>query len=155
MIFLTSLLNQAQTLDSVVLGPYATQKRASATAAIIAAAAAKQVYYVEAKGDNSDLGIGRTEHEYAPLTGTTVALPDDAEIVRIKPAATIAALTVNPPANPRDGQILNIAFTQIVTALTMTGLNSQTIAGALTAATANGFASWRYEKASNTWNRIG
>jgi hypothetical protein len=155
MIVLTSTHNMAQTLDSVVLPPFARQKRATATSAIIAAAAARLCYYAELKGDNSDLGIGRTEYEYAPLTGTTVALPDDAEVVRIKPAGTIAALTVNPPAAPRDGQIMNLAFTQIVTALTMTGLNSQTIAGALTAATANGFASWRYEKASNTWNRIG
>jgi hypothetical protein len=153
MIILKSVINTPQTLDTVALPAFATQKRASATAAIIAAAAARTCYYAELKGDNSDLGIGKNEYQYVPVTTDTIALPDDAEVVRIQPAGTIAALTVNPPANPRDGQELTLLFSQIVTALTMTGLNSQVINGALTAATAQGFATWKYEKGANDWYR--
>jgi hypothetical protein len=151
MISVTSIINTPQTIDSVALPAFATQKRASATAAIIAASAARTVYYNELKGDAPNFV---TEYEYTPLTGTTVALPDDAQMVRLRHAADIAALTVNPPANPIDQQVMTLFSEQAVTTLTMTGLNSQTILGALTALTDNGTASWRYEKASNKWVRL-
>lgn len=152
MIVVTSTINLPQTLDSVVLPAYGSQKRAVASAAILAAAAAKTLYYNELKGDAKHLD---TEYEYTPLTGTTVALPDDAEAVRFKHGSTIAALTVNPPGAPKDGQEFVMTFTSAVTALTMTGLNSQTIVGAMTAATAGGFGRYKYEKASNSWSRVG
>ena len=152
MISLTSTINESQTIDSVALPAFKTQKRASATAAVIAASAARTCFYSELKGGAPDQV---TEYEYVPTTGATIALPDDAHAVRIKPAGTIAALTVNPPAAPYDGQVLTLSFTQIVTALTMTALSSQTIVGALTAGAVGGFASWSYEKAANTWYRVG
>lgn len=152
MITVTSVINESQTIDSVALPAFATQKRASATSAIIAASAARTLYYNELKGETQPR---LTEYEYVQATGTTVALPDDTGIVRFKHAADIAALTVNPPANPIDGQVFTMHFVQAVTALTMTGLNSQTIVGAMTAAADAGFGSYRYEKAANTWYRVG
>lgn len=93
-------------------------------------------------------------YKYTPLTGTTQAIPSDAEIVYVVPAGTIAALTLTMPANPYDGQELLIATTQTVTALTMT-VPAGTLRGALTAGTANGFAKWKYNAADTTWYRIG
>lgn len=152
MISLTSTINEAQTLDSVSLPAFATQKRASATSAIIAAAAARTCYYSELKGDTS---LNQTEYEYTPASGNTIALPDDTQRVRLKHGGTIAALTINPPASPRDGQRMNVFSLSAVTALTLTGLNSQTISGGPTALTAGGFFSLEYEKAANTWYRVG
>lgn len=148
-----STVNSSQTIDAVALGAYATQKRDSATAAIVAAAAAKTIYYSDLKGDVD----GKfTEYGYTPVTGETIALPDDAEIVFLKHGATIAAQTISMPANPRDGQIVRLHSVSVVTALTMNATpGGGTIVGALTALTAAGFASWIYEKSSKIWRRIG
>lgn len=152
-IAVTSTINRSQTIDSVALGAYARQKRDSASAAIIAAAAAKTVYYVDLKGD---VDARPTEYAYTQATGTTVQLPDDAELVLLKHAATIAALTLNMPVNPRDGQVVTISSVSIVTALTMSGTpGGDTIVGALTALTAGGFGGFRYDKAGAVWRRVG
>ena len=92
-------------------------------------------------------------YKYTPLTGVTQAIPNDAEQVYIVPAGTIAALTLTFPPSPYDGQELDIATTQIITALTMTA-PSGTLRGALTAGTANGFATWKYNAADTTWYRV-
>lgn len=148
-----STINRSQTIDSVALAAYATQKRDSATAAVIAAAAAKTIYYSDLKGD---VDARSTEYAYTQATGTTVDLPDDAEMVNLKHAATIAALTVNMPVNPRDGQVVRFSSVSIVTALTMSGTNGgDTIVGALTTIGAGGFGSFMYDKQSAVWRRIG
>ena len=152
MIVVTSIINEAQTIDSVSLPAFATQKRPSATAAIITASNQRKLYYVELKGDTA---LNLTEYEYVQAAGSTLALPDDAGLVRLKHAADIATLTVNPPASPRDQQLLTVVSPQAVTALTLTGLNSQTIVGGPTALADGGYFSLRYEKASNTWHRVG
>jgi len=77
--------------------------------------------------------------------------------VSIVPAGTIAALTLTLPLAPRDRQRLNVTFDTIVTTLTMqvaTG-SSHTLRGALTAATARGFATWMYRASNKVWYRIG
>lgn len=148
-----STINRSQTIDSVALGAYAKQKRDSATAAIIAAAAAKTIYYSDLKGDVEGR---RTEYAYTQATGTTVDLPDDAELVFLKHSSTIAALTLNMPVNPRDGQVVTVHSVSAVTALTMSGTpGGDTLVGALTALTAGGFGSWTYEKSASIWRRIG
>lgn len=148
-----STINRSQTIDSVALGAYAKQKRDSATAAVVAAAAAKTIYYSDLKGD---VDARRTEYAYTQATGTTVDLPDDAENVFLKHAATIAALTLNMPINPRDGQVVTVHSVSIVTALTMSAApGGDTIVGALTALTAAGFASWTYDKQGAVWRRVG
>lgn len=143
-----SLINSSQTLDSVALGPWAVQTRGKSTAALVAAVAAKTIQMDEV--DSGDVTI---QYE-TPLTGATVAVGDSTESVVIDPAGTIAALTVTMPANPYDGQYVELATTQIVTALTQTAAG-KTIKAALTAGTANGFGAWRYSKATTTWYRVG
>lgn len=56
-----------------------------------------------------------------PLTGATVALTPDAYLYNavIEPAATIDALTVTVVNGTTAGQQVRIAFTQVVTALTL------------------------------------
>ena len=146
-----SLVNFAQTIDSVVLNPFALQNRAGSTAALVAAVAAKTIQM-----DVVDSEVaGVTVQVDTPLTGTTVTVAPGVEMEYVNPAGTIAALTLNMPASPADGQPLTVAFDQVVTALTMAAPASATIKGALTAATLKGFATWRYNKPDNSWYRVG
>lgn len=92
----------------------------------------------------------------APATGATVTVQNAMTDIRliVKPIATLLALTVAFPNSPYDGQILNIAFTQIITGLTLT--SASTILGALTTVSAvNGFVSYVYESSTTTWYRMG
>jgi hypothetical protein len=58
-------------------------------------------------------------------------------LASINPAGTLAALTVQFPLNPIEGQRLAIVSTQIVTALTLTAGTGDTINGAATALAVN------------------
>lgn len=149
-----SLINQAQTLDSVALPAWGKQVRPASTSALEAAVAAKQIQMDDVDGDGPD---DVTSNLYAPATGATIALPDDIEFVVIDPGATIAALTLQLPVKPYNGQRIEVYFDNVVTALTMEdGVGvTHTIKSALTAATAGGFASWRFSSADNTWYRVG
>ena len=153
-VFIRSLVNRSQTIDSVALGAFALQERGNATAAIIAAAAAGTINYWAAGGDTKEL---RSFEEYVPVTTDVISLPDYAEDVSIIPAGTIAALTINMPANPVDKQRVTLAFDQIVTALTqqIASGSGHTLKGALTAATAKGFGTWLYRKTGKVWYRVG
>jgi hypothetical protein len=87
----------------------------------------------------------------APLTGTTVTSnPGAGQLTHfIKPAGTIAALTLVLPTNPVDGQIVNYIFGAAVTALTVTGtVDSST---AITAATAGQKTTFTYFQAEGHW----
>ena len=149
-----SLIPLAQTLDSVVLNPWATQTRAASTAALVAAVAAKTIQMDVVADESSADAAAETDYLYTPLTGTTQAIPEDAEVVHVVPAGTIAAFTMTFPAAPYDGQEIVITFDQIVTSLTLTATPA-TLKGALTAATAQGFGRWRYRLATTTWYRVG
>lgn len=154
-IVVRSLSNLAQTIDGVVLPAWGTQTRSGPTSALTAAQTAKAVQ-LDTVDDASAADAGdETDYVYTPLTGTTQVIPDDAEMVIVNPAGTIAAWTLTMPVNPYDKQEITVAFDQIITSLTMAGSGSQTLKGGLTAAAAKGFASWRYRKADTTWYRIG
>jgi len=144
-----------QTLDSVALGPYATQTRDASTAALVAAVAARTIQMDVIPDASSDPAIVGTTYVYTPLTGTSQAIPSDAEAVIIDPAGTIAALTLVMPETPYDGQELTLTFDAVVTALTMTPGTGQTLKGALTAGAVAGFATWRYRATGTTWWRVG
>jgi hypothetical protein len=147
----TSLINEAQTLDSVVLPAFATQNRAVSTSALVAAVAARKI---QMAAIDVEVPVQETDYSYVPLTGASQVIPDDAELVLVNPAGTIAAYTLTMPAAPYDGQTVRVAFDQAITALTMAASGTDTLKGALTAATAKGFATWRYRKADTTWYRI-
>jgi hypothetical protein len=153
-VFIRSLLNRSQTIDSVALAAFALQERGNVTAAIQAAADAKSINLWAGPVDTPT-----TESflEYIPVTTDVITLPGYAENVSIAPAGTIAALTINMPATPRDKQRVNLMFDQIVTALTLqiTAGSGHTLRGALTAATAKGFGTWMYRAQGKIWYRVG
>lgn len=97
---------------------------------------------------------GRSQVRVTPLTGATVTVAADTSSLIIQPAGTIATLTVNLAATPTVRRV-KIMTTQIVTTLTMGGGGSNTLLGALTAGTANGFAEYEYLAATTTWYRCG
>lgn len=153
-VFIRSLLNTSQTLDSVALPAFALQERGNATAALIAAAAAKTINLWSGMADMPET---RSFEEYVPVTTDVISLPDHAEDVSILPAGTIAALTINMPLAPRDKQRVTIAFDQIVTTLTqqIASGSGHTLKGALAAATAKGFGTWMFRKQGKIWYRVG
>lgn len=104
---------------------------------------------------NSAAAVSNGVQSSAPATGASVTISDHISSLRIKPAGTIATLTVVMPANPIDGHIVHIYSTQIVTTLTMSPNSGQTLVGALASFTANGFGTWQYVTADTTWYRIG
>lgn len=97
-------------------------------------------------------GMYPAQHE-TPLTGATITMT--ASQLNVKPAGTIAALTVNLPPDPFDGEEVGVNTTQIVTALTVASTVGHTIANAPTAGTAGGFFRMKYRLADTTWYRIG
>lgn len=147
-IVVRSMVNYAQTLDSVSLGPWAVQVRPRVTAALTAALASKLIQI-----DQVESGPVTIQTE-VPAAGNTVQADDNAECLVLNHAGTLATLTVNMPANPYDGQPLEVFFNAVVTTLTMSA-GSKTLKGGLTAAAANGFGRWRYSKADTTWYRVG
>ena len=152
-VFIRSLLNASQTIDSVALPAFALQERGNVTAAIQTALDQKKIQVWQ--GPN-DIAENRSFYEYASLAADVVSLPNDAEEVSILPAGTIATLTINMPAAPRDGQRVNIFFDQIVTTLTqqVAAGSGHTLKGALAAATAKGFGTWRYRATGKVWYRV-
>jgi hypothetical protein len=153
-VFIRSLLNSPQTIDSVALPAFALQERGNVTAAIQTAADQRRINLWAGGVDMSDL---RSFLEYIPVTTDVITLPAYAEDVSIIPAGTIAALTINMPAAPRDKQRVILMFDQIVTALTLqvSAGSGHTLRGALTAATARGFGTWMYRAANKVWYRMG
>ncbi len=105
-----------------------------------------------------DLGTGfATEPSVStPLTGTTVALtPDTSDYCAIiKPAGTIAALTVTSTDGKLAGDRLTISSSQIITALTL-GTNFGTGGLALpTAAAVGDYFVFRWSTSAGKWLRI-
>lgn len=153
-VFIRSLVNRSQTIDSVALPAFGLQERGNVTAAIQAAADAKTINLWAGQADLSET---RSFEEYAPVTTDVISLPSYAEDVSIIPAGTIAALTINMPLAPRDKQRVTIAFDQVVTALTqqIASGSGHTLKGALTAATAKGFGTWMFRATGKIWYRVG
>lgn len=78
---------------------------------------------------------GSVALDAAPLTGTTITVPQGVSQLVVDPAGTIAALTVVlPPASQLvDGQEFKMSTTQTITALTVTaGANTSIVSTAVT-----------------------
>ena len=67
--------------------------------------------------------IQSTKTISVPTVGQTVTIANQDGDIRliINPAGTLATLTVTMPSAPRDGQVVEICSSKIVTLLTMTG----------------------------------
>ncbi len=86
-----------------------------------------------------------------PLTGSTVTLLPNSSIVIIDPASTLAALTVNMPAVPKDGQIIKIGITQNITSLTHSGNGNTLVEGFSSSTNSPVTGTWYYRAADTTW----
>lgn len=89
-----------------------------------------------------------------PATGFTYTVPNNKTTALLDPAGTLATGTINMPTAPIDGQILTVACSQVITALTMaTGTGS--LLGGLSSMSLNGFACYQYKLSNTTWYRVG
>lgn len=91
--------------------------------------------------------------QYSTATSGTVTIVDTKQdITLIHDAVSLAVtLTITFPANPVDGQKLNICSTLGVTTLTLSAAN--TILGGLAALSALGFATWIFNSDASKWFR--
>jgi hypothetical protein len=90
----------------------------------------------------------------SPASGGTITVGNvlsAPRFLRLTHSATIAILTIALPANPFDGQVLDIFTSNAVTSLTLTPTPFDTI----TTLPANSGASFFYGASSNLWFRIG
>jgi hypothetical protein len=96
----------------------------------------------------------------ATNTGTTTAYSNVGLVVINPTSSTIASHTLVMPT-AQNGQILRVAFSNTVTALTQSGTGTDTIMGAITTGNTAGGTTWVYYKNSNingtygAWYRIG
>ena len=154
-----SLVNYPQTISGQTIPANGQRTYGGSTAALVSAQTSGFVK-LSSYADASDVsqynpeGAGGKRQDAAPTTGQTVDMDDDAENLVLTPAGTIAALTVNMPVNPYDGQRVTLASSQTVTALTMAAAGKALNAG-LTTIGAALFGSWRYRAANTMWYRIG
>jgi hypothetical protein len=93
-----------------------------------------------------DTGYGYSQ----PVTGGTVTLSATAYHTIIDPAGTLATLTVNMPASPVDGQVVDFRFSQVITALTIGG-NGNSVAGAPTTAALGQTFTAIFKASNTTW----
>ena len=93
-----------------------------------------------------------------PVTGATYNTPCNTAKISVRPAGTIAALTINLPFAPYDGQQITYMFTQAITTLTFNPATSN-ISGSLvngvssfaTSATANTCKLFIYDLTGKSW----
>lgn len=101
----------------------------------------------------SNTAVGtETVQTATPISAATINIASGKTALLITPAGTIAALTINMPSSPVDGQSVTISSSQIVTVLTMGG---GTILGALSAMAVAGFARYIYNASTTSWYRAG
>ncbi len=96
-----------------------------------------------------------------PVTGGTVVVPGNVSSALLRPAGTLAALTVLLPSGVPDGSMLRVASSAAVTALTVTATGGASVVGAPTALVANVGIAFQYMavNAANgitvgTWQRL-
>lgn len=95
-----------------------------------------------------------TLERVVPTTGFTNTIANTTSYYIIEPAGTLATGTLTMPASPVNEQVVTVASTQIITALTHSPNTGQTLKGALTTIAVDGNASWIYRTANTTWYRV-
>lgn len=95
-----------------------------------------------------------TLERVVPLTGFTNTIANTTSYYVIEPAGTLATGTLTMPASPVNEQVVTVASTQTITALTHSPNTGQTLKGALTTIAVDGNASWIYRTANTTWYRV-
>jgi len=86
-----------------------------------------------------------------PVTTNTVVTTSGINNLVCNPAGTLAALTIDFPANPLNGQTFNISISQIITSITLATTDGSTINGTIVTSGTNSKAGWVYASTPNTW----
>lgn len=95
----------------------------------------------------------QTMQYVTPTTGSTVTATAARNVMLlINPAGTLVALTLALNGSPLDGDIINLASSQVVTGFTMSG---GTVIGPLTSLAVATFATYCYSASSSNWFRVG
>lgn len=95
-----------------------------------------------------------TAYASPSASGFTVTLTGTGDVwLVMTPSAGYAAGAIVMPPAPVDRQLVTVSCSQAVTALTVSA--ADTVRGAPTALTANGFFSMRFEDVTNVWVRVG
>lgn len=94
------------------------------------------------------------QKQYAtPTTGSTVTVNSNGYVkLRLNPAGSLLALTIALPGSPTDGDVVEVASTQAITTVTMSG---GTVVGPLTTAAIGTFAKYEFVTDSSNWFRVG
>ncbi len=128
---------------------------ATSTTATVAFAGAADATFTLPAASTTLSGIDKVLQYSAPATGATVTVSAATENLLLKPAGTIATLTVTLPVTPNAGHTVSLMSSQIVTALTVDPGAASIVGAALTALTAGGFARYSYRVADTSWYRVG
>jgi hypothetical protein len=109
------------------------------------------------KNGNAIAKKGQADQSYSyqtPLTGATIVVANTSRTLVIDPAGTLAALTVQLPAAPIDGQLVEFSTSQVLTSLTVSPNGGQTMGNGLptSAAAGQGFG-FIYRLALTKWFR--
>jgi hypothetical protein len=101
------------------------------------------------------VGLFGDTQNFTPSSGDTVSpTATSAEIsVFVNPAGLIAALTVALPSGIIPGQVIYLTFTQVITALTVSGSIGTQGLGAATAASATTTIAYAWSASGSAWNR--
>lgn len=89
-----------------------------------------------------------------PTTGFTITIGDNISGLLLNPAGTLATGTVTMPATPIDGQIVRIATSQTITALTISANSGQTIATATTTLALGRGVQFIYQLSGTKWYQL-
>ena len=95
-----------------------------------------------------------TLERVVPTTGFTNTIANTTSYYILEPAGTLATGTLTMPASPVNEQVVTVASTQTITALTHSPNTGQSLKGALTTIAVDGNASWIYRTANTTWYRV-
>lgn len=142
-----------------------TNTRAQITSSQLNAGTALPLFFAVGGGDRMSIDIlGNVAHKNAiadqsyslqvPITGFAITVGNNISTLLLNPAGTLATGTITMPATPVDGQIVRLATTQTVTALTLNANAGQTISGNVATLTAAAPATYMYNLSGTKWYHI-
>ncbi len=94
------------------------------------------------------------EQFVVPSSGDIITISNIRSILLVNPAGGLAALTINMPPNPGDGQLAIINITKDITALTHSGNGKTLLAPFDTTISSFASGTWYYHAADTTWYPI-
>ena len=89
-----------------------------------------------------------------PVTGFSIVISGSAKLTTLTPAGTLATGTIKMPPSPVDGWPVQVATTQVITALTVSPNTGQTIKNAPTTLAAGTSFFYYYNATLATWFRL-